>query len=377
MRIGVDVRVFDEGRQSGVEQYAESILREIFAIDSVNEYVLFSNSFRSDGQERIEQLAHGHANVSLKTLRLPNKVLNSSFVLTGHPRLDTLVGKVDRFFSPNIKFGQVSAKTPHIITFHDLSFELYPEFYSFKKRWWHRVVNPKKIAKEAKAVIAVSEATARDLQERYRIENEKIVVIHSGAPALAKPRDAFLEERGIGKNFILFFATLEPRKNMNAVLQAYEMIRARSQENLQLVFAGATGWLESEIKKTWKGSAFSKDIIFTGPVSEEEKAALYARTKALLYVSLYEGFGFPPLEAMQLGTPVITSNSSSLPEVVENAALMVDPSNAEDIAEAILRITTDNELRNILSERGKKQAAKFSWKDAAQKTLEVLTRNYE
>ncbi len=233
-------------------------------------------------------------------------------------------------------------------------------------------MNPRKIAREASHVIAVSESTALDLQEHYQIPKEKITVIHSGAPILAKEDPNVLKRWGIGNNFILFFATLEPRKNMQAVLQAYERTRSRHQEAFQLVFAGATGWLEKEIKKTWKNSAFANDIVFTGPVTEEEKTALFKHAHALLYVSLYEGFGFPPLEAMQAGTPVITSNSSSLPEVVGNAALMVDPHNAEDIAEAIHAVVTQEELRNILRERGFKQVQKFTWKEAAEKTLQVL-----
>jgi glycosyltransferase involved in cell wall biosynthesis len=373
MRIGVDVRIFDEGRQSGVEQYAENILRGILSQDTTNEYVFFSNSFRSAGHERIEKLAAPFKNVSLKTLRLPNKVLNSSFVLTGYPHLDSLAGGVDVFFSPNIKFGSVGKKAKHVVTFHDLSFELYPEFYSLKKRWWHKVVNPRRVANEATCIIAVSAATARDLKEHYGIDDSKIAIIHSGAPHLAPEKEGVLQKWGIAGKYMLFFATLEPRKNMQAVLQAYEIARKKHSEKFQLVFAGATGWLENEIKKTWKNSSFAQDILFTGPVSEEEKSALYKHATALLYVSLYEGFGFPPLEAMQAGTPVITSNSSSLPEVVGNAALMVDPHNAHDIAEAIFQTLTDPTLAELLKKRGLEQVKKFSWNEAAKKTLEVLT----
>lgn len=373
MRIAVDARIFDEGRQSGVEQYAENILHGIFSLDQKNEYVLFSNAFKSHGQDRVQKLVAPFKNVSLHTLHLPNKILNTSFVVTGHPKLNTLAGGCDVFFSPNIKFGTVSKKTRHVVTFHDLSFELYPEFYSLKKRWWHKIVNPRKIASDASHVIAVSESTAHDLQEYYHIPKEKITVIHSGAPKLVEEEPDALKKWGIGSDFILFFATLEPRKNMQAVLQAYEATRAEHKETFQLVFAGATGWLEKEIKKTWKNSKFAQDIVFTGPVSEKEKTTLFKHAHALLYVSLYEGFGFPPLEAMQAGTPVITSNSSSLPEVVGNAALMVDPHNARDIACAIHEVVTKEELRNMLRNRGFEQVKKFTWKEAAEKTLQVLT----
>lgn len=374
MKIGVDVRIFDEGRQSGVEQYAENILQGIFSIDRTNEYILFSNAFKSSGQERIKKLAAPFKNVSLKTLRIPNKILNSSFVLTGFPKLDMLCGGCDVFFSPNIKFGSVSRKVKHIITFHDLSFELYPEFYSLKKQWWHKVVNPRKMAKDATSVIAVSESTAHDLREYYGISQDKITVVHSGAPKLLPEKVDAIKHWGIGENYVLFFATLEPRKNMQAVLQAYEMTRKRYREDFQLVFAGATGWLEKEIKKTWRNSPYAHDIVFTGPVSEEEKTALFKHAHALLYISLYEGFGFPPLEAMQAGTPVITSNNSSLPEVVENAALMVDPHNADDIARAMHEVVTSADIRSDLQQRGLAQAAKFTWQKAAEQTLKVLTQ---
>lgn len=374
MKIAVDARIFDEGRQSGVEQYAENILRGIFEQDHDNEYVLFSNAFRSQGHERIKKIAAPFKNVSLKTLRLPNKILNTSFVLTGRPQLDKLAGGCDLFFSPNIKFGTVSKAAKHVITFHDLSFELYPEFYSRKKRWWHKVVHPRKMARDASHVIAVSEATARDLREQYHVPESKISVIHSGAPHLEPESGRTLETWGIHGDYVLFFATLEPRKNMKAVLQAYEIVRRKYGKVFQLVFAGATGWLEKEIKKTWKHSAFSQDIVFTGPVSEGEKTLLFRNTQALVYVSLYEGFGFPPLEAMQAGSPVIASHNSSLPEVVGNAALMVDPHNANEIAEAIHQVLSSEELRNILIQRGLEQVKKFSWTEAARKTLSIFTQ---
>ena len=376
MRIGIDARLFAEGRRSGVEEYAENILKHLFALDSVNDYHLFFNAWQSDtGKKRIESLSR-FPNVRLHVLNIPNKILNASLVTVQRPKIDRLLGGVDVFFSPNLMFTALSKHVRHVLTMHDLGFKLYPEFLTLKRRLWHHMVAPKRQVRNAHAIIAVSESTRRDVIAEFGADSAKVHTIHSGLrnlAAVSKEEDALmLAKLGVRPPYILFFATLEPRKNMETLLAAYRRVRQELPETPALVFAGLEGWMTKNIRNFT--SHDSKNIVFTGPVSEKEKTVLYRNALCMLYPSIYEGFGFPPLEAMQAGTPVITSNTGSLPEVVGNAALMVDPHNVTALTQAIKSFIEDTELRAWYTKKGKEQIKKFSWQEAAKMTLKVLTQ---
>ncbi|MFC1640628.1 glycosyltransferase family 4 protein [Patescibacteria group bacterium] len=373
MKIGVDIRLFAEGRRSGVEEYTEKILKHLLEIDSENSYVFFLNAFHAEaGKERIQKLCD-RDNVDIKVLNIPNKILNSSFIFLKRPQIDKLLGGLDIFFSPNLMFGSFSSEVKRVLTIHDLSFEVYPEFFSKKQQWWHSVVNPKRQIEESSQIISVSEATKTDLIEIYDVPAEKISVIHSGVKKVQCTKDqAVLDKYKIKGEYILFFATLEPRKNPLGIISAYERFRTMINDPVKMVFAGSKGWLDAKIRKAHEASEYHDDIIFTGPVSDSEKDVLYASSKMLLYPSLYEGFGFPPLEAMQCGIPVITSSGSSIPEIVGKGALLVDPYDIEGIAQAITELHLDNALREFLIKKSKRCVDRYSWENAARKTLKVL-----
>jgi alpha-1,3-rhamnosyl/mannosyltransferase len=235
----------------------------------------------------------------------------------------------------------------------------------------------RRTAKFADAVIVPSSATRRDLAARFPGLAQRIRVI----PLAAAPRFVPLPEAEITAaisrfglayhRYLLFIGNLEPRKNLLAVIEAYNRLRAHRPAGPCLVLAGGEGWMNEKIHRAAKASPFASDITVLGHVPDEALPAVMNGALGFLFPSLYEGFGLAPLEAMACGTPVITSNRSSLPEVVGQAALLVDPGDTSEIADAMARIVEDDRLREDLRERGLKQALRFSWDETARLTLHV------
>lgn len=229
-------------------------------------------------------------------------------------------------------------------------------------------MNARRDARRTNKIIAVSESTKNDLINLYQIKPEKIKVIYSGIGKQFQPAKV-KNQYGLPEKFILYFGTIEPRKNLIGLIKAFQMIKKKNPD-LKLVLAGSKGWLYEDIFKTAKGD---KDIIFTGFIKEEDKPALYNLASVFVYPSFFEGFGFPPLEAMACGTPTIVSNNSSLPEVVGEAALMVDSYNLDELAWLMNEVLNDLKLREELKQRGLAQAKRFSWERTARETMKVLT----
>jgi len=193
--------------------------------------------------------------------------------------------------------------------------------------------------------------------------------------SLAPKLTAVRKKYNLPDRFILYFGTIEPRKNIIGLIKAFELLKRKRPVNL--VIAGAKGWLDKDIFKTANQSKQARDIFFTGFIEEVDKPYLYNLAELFVYPSFFEGFGFPPLEAMACGVPTIVSNVSSLPEVVGRGALMIDPYHIDELAWAMETVLTDNMLKEKLIEKGISQAKKFSWKKCARQTLKVLTRSYE
>lgn len=369
MTIGIDLRVLSRGSQTGVQQYLVNLLPRLFNIDSNISYKLFYNGFK---KRPLSYHWLRLPNVQLKAFKLPNRFLDLSSRLLGGPKLDKLIAGADVYFIPH--FLVTKTFCPKAVTFHDLSFEYYPEFFSARRRLWHKSVNPKKVAQEAERIIAVSESTRQDLVNLYKIKPEKIKVIYSGVGEEFRQLPITRKKYNLPKKFILYFGVLEPRKNLVGLIKAFEIFRTKNNRlsEYKLVIAGAEGWLFKKIYQTAKESKFSQDIIFTGFIKEKDKPALYNLASLFVYPSFFEGFGFPPLEAMACGVPVITSNNSSLPEVVGDAGLMVNAADPDELAWVMAEVLSDEELRNELTRRGLKRAKEFSWRKCAKKTLRVL-----
>ncbi|HNS02198.1 MAG TPA: glycosyltransferase family 1 protein [Anaerolineae bacterium] len=292
--------------------------------------------------------------------------------LARQARLDLLHGAVN--VSPAI------APCPSVVTVHDLSFMRYPQaFPPMQRAYLHSQVRRSVAA--ARRVIAVSEATKQDLIGLFGASPERIDVVYNGVdasfcPAPAAEVEAFRARAGLPARFILHLGTLEPRKNLVRLVQAFAQVRGQDagQPAVKLVLAGGKGWDYDAIFNEVTRQGLEREVLFPGYVAEEELAWWYRAATLFVYPSLLEGFGLPVLEAMACGAPVVTSNLSSLPEVAGDAALLVDPASVDALAAALLRLLVDAELASRLRGRGLAQAARFPWSRTAAQTAAVYRR---
>ncbi len=367
MRIGIDIRCLAEGRRTGVEEYTLGLIKELLHGGDENHYVLFFNSWKKPPRF-LHALAH-HDNVTVKAYRFPNKLLNLCLWYLRYPRLDQLMGGVDVVFMPNQNFVGVSKGVPLVVTAHDLSFELFPETFTWKQRLWHYLVDFRGLVKRATAVVAVSESTKADIVNMYKVSPDKIQVIPSGYDALCQvidrnnPKLVEVQQKyQLPYKYILSFATFEPRKNLISVIEAYEeFVQQNPETPYQLVLAGSPGWEKRELYHYIRNSQIKERVCLIGFVDEADKPAVYNLASVFVYPSVYEGFGFPPLEAMACGVPVIVSHSSSLPELVGDAGILIDPYRPQEILDALGAILKEAELPVLLRKRGLEKSVRYSW----------------
>lgn len=411
MNIGIDIRPLMSPVRSGVGEYTLELLTAIFAADKTNQYFLFYNS-HTDVEQYVR---HWHQdNIAYVYKKWPNKLFNLVTKFFNTPKIDRAIChyekvahntrqnnsitsntttsqkkiydnsfKIDYFFSPNPGFTALSKKTKHILTIHDLSFEFFPEFFSLKQRIWHWAVNPKKQCQQAAVIICPSENTKRDIISLYKIPAEKIKVIYPGisthrgatiipAKAGIQTPESIIKKYNLPSKFILFLGTIEPRKNILSIIEAFEKSYSSLSDPYSLVLAGYAGWKNKQIYQKISSSPLRDKIHCIGAIDEADKPVLYTLASLFVCPSFYEGFGFPPLEAMACGTPVITSNRSSLPEVTGNAAYLVNPNRPTELAEATKEMLTNKTLREHFIHAGLKQAKKTSWAEAAKNFIDLL-----
>lgn len=340
MRIGIDQRSIDNSSGGGISNYAASLCECLRKIDQKNEYVFFNSGLGKD-------------------YNVPNKILNTSLRFFKYPKLDKKIGGVDIFFSPNILFQSISPDCKHVICCHDLSFILFPEFLSHKRRIWHRMVQAKKLYQEADKIIAVSENTKQDLINEINIPEKKIEVIYSGidpAPDLSSEEiEKTRTEYDINKKFIFTLSVIEPRKNIESLIRVYSKLNP----DADLVIAGRRGW-KSQLNQSGR-------IKIIENISEKEKQALYQSCQAFVFPSFYEGFGFPPLEAMAAGAPVIASANSSLSEICGDKAILINPYNLQELENALATMLKDNSQY-----KNQDISEEFNWEKTARQTLELF-----
>lgn len=265
-----------------------------------------------------------------------------------------------------------------ITTIHDMTYLRFPE--TMDKRNLSRITRDiRSSVARSHHILTVSEFSKREIIELLQIEPEKISVVYN-APSISVNQASAVDleaHYGIRLPYLLYVGTIEPRKNLTRLIHAYEKLRDGSGISHQLVLAGGRGWGTEEIYQTARDSKYAEDIIFTGYISGVEKSTLYANAAAFLFPSLYEGFGIPPLEAMWFGCPVVCANASSLPEVVGDAAELVDPMDVDDISKGICRVILDRKYASHLSIRGNEQVKKFTWDASAQHLREICCRILE
>lgn len=372
MRIGIDARSVLKER-TGVGNYTFNLIRNLGKLDRENRYVLFY-SHRRNLRSAIPQIEN--PNFESKFIRVPNRLLNLFWRTVRYPSVETWVGKVDVFHSPNFQLApQKSGKS--VLTIYDLSFLVY-ERHAIKSARLHYARRIKSYAQGAHVIITISENSRKDIIRYLDIPPERIVVIPGGKDERFKPENdpvsisAIKGKYALNKPFILYVGTLEPRKNLVGLIQAYE--RSKSRKEYQLVIVGRRGWVYKEIFKTVEKLKLTKEIVFTEYVPDNDLPALYNAASLFVFPSLYEGFGLPPLEAMACGTPVVTSKVSSLPEVTADAAFLVDPFDIEEIKDSIDLVLSDQRLASSLRKKGLQRAALFTWEKTAEKTLAVYRK---
>ena len=290
---------------------------------------------------------------------------------------------VDIFWLPNPSFISLSRKAKKILTIHDLSWLRCPNFFSLRRNLWHYIINIKKLIRESDKIIAVSENTKNDIMDLTGVSGSKVEVIYSGIDeelrVIGKNDQSLKEVKkkyNLADKFILFLGTQEPRKNIVGLIKAYNEFRKNSTggKEVGLAIAGGKGWKERGVLGEWKKSKYQEDIKFLNYIPRQDKVYLYNLASVFVYPSFYEGFGFPPLEAMACGLPTITAFSSSLPEVAGEVSLLVDPYKTGEIAQAIERVLSDDNLKNDLIERGREKASEFSWQKAVGKYIDIFKK---
>ncbi len=370
MIIGINASAALKENPTGVEEYVFQTIKHLAVIPEsrAHRFVLYLNSGLKS--ERLKELEMLPDNFEIKFLSFP-------FLWT-QTRLayEMISAKIDVLFIAVHVLPFIHPKNS-VVALHGLEYEYFPEFYPF----WHRLYlrwSTKYALAKASRIIAVSENTKNDLVRLYGGDPDKISVIYHGIGKNYEPiiRNQELGVRGYAseKN-ILYLGRLELKKNILGIIESYNKFRGINiQRQTKLVLAGARGFGWEKIKKAISASKFKKDIILKGYVSEEEKNELLKNAAVFLFPSFYEGFGLPVLEAQAAGIPVVISNNSCLPEIAGAGAMLVDPRNFFEIAGALEKILSSEELRQSLINAGLENVRRFSWEKCARETLAVLTK---
>jgi glycosyltransferase involved in cell wall biosynthesis len=360
MLIGIDASRSVAQKRTGTENYSLNLIRHLLALQNEHCYRLYFN--------RPPTCDLRLAICNLRIMPFPR--------LWTHLRLSWEMARrpPDLLFVPAHVLPIVHPRRS-VVTVHDLGYLYYPEAHRLLDRLYLDL-STRYNARAATHLIADSSATQRDLIERYGTKPDKITVIYPGYDkATFQPvRDeeaieAVKAKYDIAGDYILFVGTLQPRKNLTRLIEAYWKLEAGS---WKLVIAGKKGWLYEEIFQQVERLGLAGRVVFTDYVPEGDLPTLLSGARLFVFPSLYEGFGLPVLEAMACGTPVVCSNTSSLPEVAGDAAVLVDPLDVKGLAMAMERVLSDEELRAGLIEHGFEQARKFSWERCARQTLTVL-----
>lgn len=374
MRYAIDIRHLTHPRPSGVGLYTLNVLRVLSRIAHDDEFVLFASGSKKT-LDRLPGLPS--RNMTLVQRAIPNRAL-FALIASGLPMESLLGTSVDAWWFPEGTI--VCTRLPYALTVHDIAIDLFPQFFTAKDRMRHRIADTPRVAARAHCVLAASESTALDVAARWGVNRNRIVVTPLGINAQYTARIAPSDrnyQRGYGLStpYILFLATLEPRKNIETIIEAYDEARNAGVVLPRLVLAGGEGWKADRIRATVAMATHRNDIAFLGYVHEKHKPALYRGASALIFPSFYEGFGLPVLEAMASGTPVITSFAGSLPEVGGDAVIYVDPLNVSDLTLALAQLFDQKDgtaLRTLLIDRGVRRAREFTWEKTAEATLDAL-----
>ena len=377
---------------NGVKYYTYNLLKALIDLDSKNKFVLYSKSkFQEEFRLEISKKRPGSfsQNIDFRGKKFKKELDKNFFHKVIKWRLPfwtyTRFPLELRRIKPDVLFMPIQAvpfflpRCRAVVVVHDLAFLKFPDDFTFKDRL-KLSFHTRRAVKCATRIIVPSEATKKDIIKYYGVEPRKIRVIYHGQSKVKsqKSKVKSISQNSKFKNtkYILFVGAIQPRKNIQGLIKAFEIFNTKYKilnTKYKLVIAGPKGWLYKDIFEKARKSKYAKDIIFTGQISREELSEIYRNAEVFVLPSFYEGFGLTILEAMAEGIPVIASNVSSIPEVVGDAGVLVNPYKVDEIAEAIYKIITDNDLRNKLIQKGFKQVQKFSWEKCGKETIEVIS----
>jgi glycosyltransferase involved in cell wall biosynthesis len=367
MRVGIDARLVYYS-QAGIGQYILHLVEGLAKVDHENEYVLLQS--RKDDTIILEQ--NNFRRVPLWTPshhRFERYSLNVELMRLG----------LDILHSPDfIPPHRPSCRS--VITVHDLAFLLYPHFLTKESARYYGHID--QAVRWTDHIVAVSESTKRDTMRHLGVPADKITVVYEAANPIFRPLDKaeakqqVLNRHGLDGRYILFVSTIEPRKNVPTLVRAMWQLIECYKEQVHLVLAGGKGWLFEDAFAIVDELGLDKWVHFVGRVSSEDLLYLYNGAELLAHPAFYEGFGLPPLEAMACGLPVIVSSVASLPEVVGDAGLLIDPHDVDELTVSMWRVLSDELLRQEMREKGLRQAKQFSWERAARETVAIYQRVY-
>jgi glycosyltransferase involved in cell wall biosynthesis len=368
-RIGIDARL-NAYRQGGIAEYTRRLVAALARLDSEHDYRVLEHVRRRPGEGLVPPDAPHMRSVRLFTPPHHRWERLALAVEVAPRRLDIL-------HSPDFIPPQFGARH-HIIAVHDLTFLFYPEFQTADSLRYYRG-HIREAVSQAAHILASSAATRDDLIARLSVPEEKITVTMLGVderfrPLPAEDVRAARARLDLPEHYFLFVGTFEPRKNLPGLLDAYARLRTALPDAPDLVIAGRRGWLSDDIFRKADELRLGKCVRWIENVPDADLPAVYNGAVALVLPSFYEGFGFPPLEAMACGIPTVVSNRASLPEVVGDTGLLVDPDQPDELAAALVRASTDSSFRRMSGEAGLARARQFTWENTARIVLDVYRR---
>ncbi len=364
MRIGFDTSAMT-ARRSGIGNYVANLLQALMPLLDADERISgLSVGRRAPEYDGLNAFQSRH-------IPIPARVMYRIWNGIGWPAADTLLGGVDVFHATNFFLPPIR-NARRVLSVPDASFAVVPELCSPK------IVGPfaasvGRFVREADVVLTISEASKRDIVERFQVAEDNVRVTYPGPGVMSNmmakedAREAVTNTLHVQQPFMLFVSTLEPRKNVPGLVRAFDRIAETHPHSL--VLAGQLGWNTGPILEAIRFAKHANRIQRLGFVADEDLAALYSAADAFVFPSFYEGFGLPVLEAMRHGCPVITANNSALPEVGGDAALYVDAHDTDALVDAINRVLSNESERAALIQRGRAQADRFSWRACAEATL--------
>jgi len=377
MRILIDVRFLSTGKFSGIGEYAHNLISEMIVNNPEHHFILFYSGYRRPSPP-INWT--GRKNVSFIGWNIPNKLLNASLRFLNYPNLKK-IAHPNIIFSPHFLNFPLS-DTPRVLTIHDLSFIHHPQFFSKSQRFWHWFQDIQKQISSAHHIITDAHFTKDDLINTFNINPGKISVVPPGLKNDFKVLSSESEQDSLNrfKNkynlngpALLYLGALEPRKNITAVIRAFNLLKQDPQhQDLSLILAGSQSWLPQSFQVEIKKSPFNHDIKIIKNLVSADRVLLYNSCRAFVYPSFFEGFGFPPLEAQACGLPVVASDRTSLPEILNSSALLIDPWKVSQLADALSSVLSEGELRTKLINQGLENSKRFTWPATAQAIIKIL-----